>query len=185
MDQGPWSSRRHPAAERGADVKWVKPLYDPEYDRLWAVCQDLDVPINVHGGTGAPDYGKYAVANLLFINEVSFYSQRPLVQFILSGVFERFPKLKFVITETGGAWVPGLLKNLDRTLDRIRKTGRTGELAYSDEHKLNKLASEYFAQNCYVGVSQPGPLDAAGVTHLHRRSCGAALPPLTAPCPHP
>jgi predicted TIM-barrel fold metal-dependent hydrolase len=143
------------------DVKWVKPLYDPEYDRLWAVCQDLDVPINVHGGTGAPDYGKYAVANLLFINEVSFYSQRPLVQFILSGVFERFPKLKFVITETGGAWVPGLMKNLDRTLDRIRKTGRTGELAYSDEHKLNKLASEYFAQNCYVGVSQPGPLDAA------------------------
>ncbi|MEO8691919.1 MAG: amidohydrolase family protein [Acidimicrobiales bacterium] len=143
------------------DVKWVKPLYDPEYDRLWAVCQDLEVPINVHGGTGAPDYGKYAVANLLFINEVSFYSQRPLVQFILSGIFERFPKLKFVITETGGAWVPGLLKNLDRTIDRIRKTGRTGELAYTDEHKLTKLASEYFAQNCYVGVSQPGPLDAA------------------------
>src|SRR5262245_59357488 len=99
------------------DVKWVKPLYDPAYDPLWKVCEDLGVPINVHGGTGAPDYGKYAVANLLFITEVSFYSQRPLVQFILSGVFQRFPKLKFVITETGGAWVPGLLKNMDRTLD--------------------------------------------------------------------
>jgi predicted TIM-barrel fold metal-dependent hydrolase len=145
------------------DVKWVKPLYDPAYDPLWKVCEDLDVPINVHGGTGAPDYGKYAVANLLFITEVSFYSQRPLVQFILSGVFQRFPKLKFVVTETGGAWVPGLLKNMDKTLDRIRKTGRTGELAYSDEHKLKMLASEYFAQNCYVGVSQPGPADAAAL----------------------
>lgn len=29
-----------------------------------------------------------------------------------------------------------------------------------DEHKLPKLASEYFAQNSYVGVSQPGPDDA-------------------------
>ena len=30
------------------DVKWVKPLYDPEYDRLWAALQDLDIPVNVH-----------------------------------------------------------------------------------------------------------------------------------------
>ena len=34
------------------DVKWVKPLYDPDYDRLWAALQDLDIPVNVHGGTG-------------------------------------------------------------------------------------------------------------------------------------
>ena len=32
---------------------------------------------------------------------------------------------------------------------------------YSDEHKLPRLASEYFAQSCYVGVSQPGKEDAA------------------------
>ena len=85
------------------DVDYVRPLYDPEYDRLWKVCEDLEVPINVHGGTGAPNYGKYPVANLLFITEVGFYSQRPFVQFILSGVFERFPKLTFVMTEQGCA----------------------------------------------------------------------------------
>ena len=37
------------------------------------------MPINVHGGTGAPDYGDYPFAMLLYINEVGFYSQRPLV----------------------------------------------------------------------------------------------------------
>jgi predicted TIM-barrel fold metal-dependent hydrolase len=47
------------------DVKWVKPLYDPAYDRLWQVISDLDMPINVHGGTGAPDYGNYAVLHAL------------------------------------------------------------------------------------------------------------------------
>ncbi|HET6810206.1 MAG TPA: amidohydrolase family protein [Acidimicrobiales bacterium] len=142
------------------DAKWVKPIYDPEYDRLWEVIQDLEVPINVHGGTGVPDYGKYPFSMLFYINEVPFYSQRPLVQFILGGIFERFPRLKFVITEAGCAWVPGLLKGLDRTIDQIRKTGQTGEIRYGEGEKLNKLASEYFAQNVWMGVSQPGPADA-------------------------
>jgi predicted TIM-barrel fold metal-dependent hydrolase len=143
------------------DVTWVKPLYDPSYDRLWAAIEESGLPINVHGGTGVPDYGKYPVSQLLYINEVSFYSQRPLVQFILSGIFERFPKLKFVITETGGAWVPPLLDRLDQVMSKIRDTGATGEIRYSKDVVLPKIASEYFAQNCWVGVSQPGPADAA------------------------
>ncbi len=142
------------------DAKWVRPLYDPEYDRLWEVLQDLEIPVNVHGGTGAPDYGPYPFSMLLYINEVGFYSQRPLVHLILGGVFERFPRLKLVITETGCSWVPPLLKRLDATIDTIRKTGQTGEIRYGDEHKLNHLASEYFQQNVWMGVSQPGQEDA-------------------------
>ncbi len=143
------------------DVTWISPLYDPAYDRLWAELQDLELPINVHGGTGAPDYGKFPVSQLLYINEVGFYSQRPLVQFILSGIFERFPRLKFVITETGCSWVPPLLHRLDAVMAKIRDTGATGEIRYPKEVVLPKLASEYFAQNCWMGVSQPGPEDAA------------------------
>ena len=59
------------------DVKWVRPLYDPAYDRLWAVLQDLEMPINVHGGTGAPDYGAYPFAMLLYINEVGLLLAAP------------------------------------------------------------------------------------------------------------
>ena len=106
------------------DVKWVRPLYDPEYDRLWKVLEDLEMPVNVHGGTGVPDYGNYPFSMLLYINEVSFYSQRPFVHLLLGGVFERFPKLKFVITETGCSWVPDLLDRLDDTIIKIRETGR-------------------------------------------------------------
>jgi predicted TIM-barrel fold metal-dependent hydrolase len=142
------------------DVNYVKPLYDPQYERLWSACEDLGVPVNSHGGTGLPDYGKYPVANLLYITEVPFYSQRPFVQLLLSGVFERHPRLKFVMTEMGCAWLPPMLERFDALITRINATGATGELRYSDEHKLPKLASEYFAQNCYMGVSQPGPDDA-------------------------
>jgi predicted TIM-barrel fold metal-dependent hydrolase len=143
------------------DIDYVKPLYDPAYDRLWKVCEDLGVPVNSHGGTGLPDYGKYPVSALLFITEVSFYSQRPFVQLLLSGVFERFPKLKFVMTEMGCSWLPPMLRRFDATLEQIRKTGRTGEMRYSEEHVLPMSATEYFRRNCWVGVSQPGQEDAA------------------------
>ena len=141
------------------DVKWVKPLYDPVYDPLWEVCQDLEVPVNVHSGTGNPDYGPYPTSMLLYINEVGFYTQRPLVQLMLSGVFERFPRLKLVITEAGCAWVPPLLERLDQTLASIRDTGSTGEIRYGAEHALPRSATEYFHQNVWMGVSQPGPAD--------------------------
>lgn len=143
------------------DVKWVRPLYDPEYDRLWKVLEDLEMPVNVHGGTGAPDYGPYPFSMLLYINEVGFYSQRPFVHMVLGGVFERFPRLKFVMTETGCSWVPGLLDQLDQIITRIRDTGATGEIRYTQDNVLPRTATEYFHQSCWMGVSQPGPADAA------------------------
>ena len=143
------------------DVKWVKPLYDAYYDPLWKVCEDLEVPVNAHGGTGLPDYGRYAVAGLLYIAEVPFYSQRPFVQLLLSGVFERFPKLKFVMTEMGCAWIPPMLTWLDGILKNVRDQRAIGELRFTEDQILQRSATEYFLQNCWVGASQPGPADAA------------------------
>ena len=34
-------------------------------------------------------------------------------------------------------------------------------MRYTEEHVLPESATEYFQQNCWVGVSQPGPADAA------------------------
>lgn len=143
------------------DCDYLPPLYDPRYDPLWAVCEELEVPVNSHGGTGLPDYGPYPTAALLFISEVQFYSQRPFVQLLLSGVFERFPNLKFVMTEMGCSWLPPLLAQMDRILGQIRDTGRVGELRFEPEHVLPLSATEYFRRNCWIGASQPGPDDAA------------------------
>ena len=160
------------------DCKYVPPLYDPALDPFWRECEALGVPVNAHGGTGLPDYGRFPSSALLFITEVSFYSQRPFSHMLLSGVFERFPNLKFVMAEMGCAWIPPMLERYDSLLDQIRRTGRTGELAYGPESVLPKSATEYFNQNCWVAVSPPQTLDveAIGAVGLDRVMWGSDYP---------
>ncbi len=140
------------------DVTWVKPLYHPDYDRLWTALQDLDLPVNLHAGTGSPNYGKFPSVPMIMITEVGFYGARPFVHMLLSGVFERFPRLKFVMTEGSAAALPPMLAQMDHVIANVRK-GEIGELKYTAEHALPRSATEYFRQNCWVGASFPGPGD--------------------------
>jgi predicted TIM-barrel fold metal-dependent hydrolase len=142
------------------DVDWILPLNHPDYDRLWAVCEELEVPINCHGGTGSPNYARVPSSALIMLAEIPTYSRRPLLFLLLSGVFERFPRLKFVMTEQGCSWMPPLLTQLDKHLESVRKNGAIGELRFQPEHVLPKSATEYFRQNVWMGVSFPGLADA-------------------------
>jgi predicted TIM-barrel fold metal-dependent hydrolase len=137
---------------------WIKPLYHPDYDPIWAKCQELGVVVNAHSGTGGPVYQKAPAMPLVHFLEIPFYSQRPLAYMILGGVFERFPDLKFVLTEAGCAWIPEFLTRMDDLMAGIR-SNKVGEMRIEGELVPPKGASEYFATNCFVGTSQPTPAD--------------------------
>ena len=139
----------------------IDPLFSPVYDRLWALCQDLDLPVTHHGGgTGMPDLGKYPWSNMIYTLEAGFFSNRVLWHLIMSGVFERFPRLVFVMTEQGSAWIPEALERMDGQHDMIRRGG-LGELGrVAPEAILPQRPSDYFRQNCFVGASFPSPGDA-------------------------
>src|SRR6478736_1339103 len=139
---------------------WIKPLYDPVYDPLWAFCEENGIPVNSHSGTGGPVYQKAPAMPLVHFLEIPFYSQRPLAYMILGGVFERFPGLKFTLTEAGCAWIPAFLNQLDDLMAGIR-SNKVGEMRIGGELVPPKSATEYFQQSCYVGISQPRPLDMA------------------------
>ena len=132
------------------------PLYAPDYDRLWAVCQDLDVVINQHGGTGSPDYGRYATSLPIRLVETSFFSTRSYTHLILGGVFERFPKLRYILTEAGCAWVPGTLENLDQYWRMIGR-GSVGEIEFAGDAATPEPPSFYARRNCWYGASFPSP----------------------------
>ena len=148
------------------DTPWIEPLFSPIYDPLWAVCQELELPVTHHsGGSGIPNYGKYPFTNAIFVMETGFFANRAFWHLILSGVFDRFPDLKLVLTEQGTQWVPGILQRMDALWERM-SGGRIGELDVPDGAVTKRKASDYFHDNVWIGASFPSPDDAEVFTEL-------------------
>lgn len=148
------------------DCTWLTPLYDPAWDRVLAAIQDHDLVMNQHSGQGSPEYGKGPVAEALWISEVTFYCQAGYRHLIMSGAFEKFPRLKYILTESGCSWVPDMLANLDRIHYGI-KAGAIGEMNYRDmQWVLREPPSFYAARNCFYGASFPGLADLDGIERI-------------------
>ena len=145
------------------DATWLKPLYDPAWDRVFAAIQDAGLVINQHTGQGLPDYGQGAVAESIWIQDVTFYGQAGWRHLLMAGVYEKFPRLKHILTESGCHWVPGQLAAMDRAYWAI-KAGATGEMSYAGlESPLKAPPSEYAKTHCYYGASFPSKADLAGI----------------------
>ena len=145
------------------DCTWLKPLYDPAWDRVFAAIQDHDLVINQHSGQGSPAYGEGPVAQAIWITEVTYYCQAGFRHLLMSGVFEKFAKLKYVLTESGCAWAPDLLKQMDRVHQGF-KQGAIGEMNYEGmEWVLKDPPSEYARRNVWYGASFPSGADLAGI----------------------
>ena len=93
---------------------------------------------------------------------------------LLSGVFERFPRMKFVITEARPRCSRRMLKQLDRHIANVRK-GEIGELKYTSENALPRSATEYFQQSVLARceLPRPGRLGGAHGARARTGSCGA------------
>lgn len=140
----------------GDAVSALVPLYYPAYDPIWEVCADLDVPVHRHanlpGDAITPETGP--AGPIIGLLESNFFAQRGLAHLIFAGVFERYPKLKFVITESGAAWAAGYLAKLDAFCDLADVEGSvTDFFAAPALANLSRRPSEYFATNCYLGAS--------------------------------
>jgi predicted TIM-barrel fold metal-dependent hydrolase len=100
---------------------------DPWYDRFWDAAQALQMPLTMHIFTGATaNHGlpwrqgtnALAFAGIVFsINDL-----------IVGGVCERFPGLRFVITEFETGWLGITLKRLDWGYVRQGMTAPEGHL---------------------------------------------------------
>lgn len=144
----------------------LPPYYSDHYDPLWALCSELKMPVNHHtGGSGMPDYGKYPSSTVQWMLETPWFAHRVFWQLTMSGVFERFPDLKFVLTEQGCDWLPPLLRQLDSVHAQM-KSGRIGEMSLRNDQQLPLAPSEYFARNVFVGVSFPSPREAVAMRQL-------------------
>jgi predicted TIM-barrel fold metal-dependent hydrolase len=137
----------------------LPPLYANDvYEPLWDAFEETGLPVNHHSGSAAPDYGRYPAGGVMWILETGFYAHRAFWALIFGGVFERHPKLKFVLAESGMGWIADEMPRTDYMAKRIF-AGKVGELGFTEDQRLPKLPSEYFQQNIWVTASFMAPAE--------------------------
>ncbi len=139
-----------------------------EDDAFWAVAEELEMAVHLHialavAGARRARVGAKMGGAVWMIGLATTMSAMPriIAETIFRGVFDRFPKLRFVGAEVGAGWVPYLLSEMD---DRYRRN------RYWTEVDLEHLPSEYFHSNWSVGfVRDPYGVqncDAVGVENM-------------------
>ena len=137
-------------------------LGHPDYDPIWAEAQDMGLPVTPHvvvrphtpvsdwaksmglndRGAGNPDGPAYPPGKVIFtFTYVMLPVQAAFTAMMTTGVFERFPRLKYVILETGGGWIAHWLERMDSKY----KVGK----GFSS---LTQPPSLYFDRQCWISV---------------------------------
>ena len=116
-----------------------KSYADPEFDRLWAEISELDLTVTIHLGGRVPRFGE----KKHFLPDMSMSKlamAEPINILIYGGVFQRFPKLRFVSAESGVGWFAWMAEYMDRVWEKQR---------FWTESVLTQPPSYYMDQNIY------------------------------------
>ncbi|MEV6927355.1 amidohydrolase family protein [Dactylosporangium sp. NPDC051485] len=132
------------------------PIYVSDLDPVWALCEELDLPVHKHAPAppqlrGAERGGPGMVAISMLENH--FYHRRGIAHFIFSGVLERHPGLKVILTEGGAGWIPDHIKGLDQMYEAGLDSSGFRRFLHPASEQLSMKPSEYFARNFYLGAS--------------------------------
>lgn len=121
-------------------------INEPHWDPVWEVCQELEIPVCFHAGSSAkvqlPVHDGYSPA----VGAAFAALARPastvfvLVNFLLSRILMRFPRLQAVFAESGVAWAAYLLEYADHQFEKDR--------IFDEGYDLKP--SELFRRQCYL-----------------------------------
>lgn len=125
------------------------PYNHPQYDPVWRACEARGMVVHNHSGP-APDYDfSLPGAMGVFLTEFAWWTARPLWHLIFGGVFERFPRLHYCLTEVSEFWVPSMIELMDVRASVKHTSGKLGDF----RSNLTMKPSEYFRRNCFLSAS--------------------------------
>jgi predicted TIM-barrel fold metal-dependent hydrolase len=126
--------------------------YDhPKYEPLWAVAQDLGMPLSLHVGTyrWQPGLDPNAMRqDIVEFTNRECDARNAIAAMIYAGVFERYPKLRVGVVEFEVAWAPYFLARLDNVYSE-RAVGR--KLA---RFKGGMFPSDFFHRNVFISFQE-------------------------------
>ncbi len=138
------------------------PHGSPKHDKLFAAAQDLDVPLAIHPTFEPPTFNIHQRFD--GIEDMDWYLdlfaaqgvQHALGTFFQLGVFERFPRLRVVVLESGAGWIGYWLDRGDAIFKGTRLTASVG---------LRHPPSYYFKRQCFISAD-PDERSIAAMTQL-------------------
>ena len=143
------------------------PYNHPAYDPVWAACQAAALPVHTHSGEAPREEMNEFIG--IYLAEVVFWTHRPISHLLFSGAFERFPGLKFVVTEGACYWVADMKWKWDQYFGGGHTTKKMAALM---KGILSKLPSEYFGTNIFVGAST---MSKEEIRRRHTIGCDVAM----------
>jgi predicted TIM-barrel fold metal-dependent hydrolase len=92
-----------------------RPYNDAEYDRFWAVAQELGLPLTFHSGTGHEPRVVRGPGGAVVNYILGAQLDGPMVMLTMAagGALDRFPGLQLVTVETGAAWLGWIMTQAD------------------------------------------------------------------------
>jgi predicted TIM-barrel fold metal-dependent hydrolase len=117
--------------ELGMRAAWVSPtpvmgrtVDDARNDVVWRTAADLGVPVTTHhgsGGGGAKALGRDRNATWMGSHAMghTFEAMAAVVGLYTSGVFARFPTLRWGFMEAGCGWLPFWLEQIEEHAERM------------------------------------------------------------------
>ena len=90
-------------------------VHTDHWDPLWKVVQAAGIPVCMHIGsssrlmTTSPDAPPTVLVSLNGVN-----SMMAAVDWLMSGILERFEGMKVILSEGGAGWVPYMLERMDK-----------------------------------------------------------------------
>jgi predicted TIM-barrel fold metal-dependent hydrolase len=133
---------------------------DPAFVPFWETVQDLEMPVGFHVvvrdqpsfqewiGSGA-EFGLFNFAFLAIDVMAAF------TQMMSLGMFEKYPRMKCGVLETGANWISAWLDRLDHKYRPM--ASRTS---------LKMLPSEYFYRQCLVSADPDETMTAKVIEHI-------------------
>jgi predicted TIM-barrel fold metal-dependent hydrolase len=127
----------------------ARPLGHPDNDPVFAAAQDLDVPFAIHP-TFEPQWTKGArmgswehVKQLRLLASVTASDgvRHQFTTLFDYGVFDRFPRLKVVVLESGGGWIGYWMDRIDAVF---------GHTFIGTRVPLERKPSDYFRERVWV-----------------------------------
>jgi len=126
-------------AALSGDPSTTKAYWHPEFDPLWAEISDLDMTVTFHLGGRMTRFGnKEFFLSDLVMSKVAM--AEPVAMAIYGGLFDRFPKMRWAIIESGVGWMVWMAQYMDATWKKQR---------FWTESPLKNPPSYYMDENIY------------------------------------